>query len=113
MALIEMLQLWAEKGKKYPKDIPFKLYISDVGLENTFVLIKQLEKSMCLVKLYTVNSLIVTDKTFCIEMESWLRNIAQQSTLVSESSAIDRFNFFSAQRKKITDFMVSCFNGNH
>jgi hypothetical protein len=107
LSLLENFQLWTEKGMKFPHQTSIKFYVCDAGIDSTFVLFKNKEKSSCLVKLFTVNNLIISDKRFCIEMESWIRNLSQQSTLISESAAMERFNFFSAQRKRVTDYMVS------
>jgi hypothetical protein len=101
MNLIDTLQDWTEKGIKGNKETPFKLYISDTDIENTFILIKQKEKSNCIVKLFTINSLNISDERFCIETEKWLSNLAQRSTLISGASAKERFKFFVNQKQKI------------
>ena len=101
LELMDTLQLWTENGTKYPKDTPFKFYVSETGIENTFVLFKQKEKTKCAVKLFTINNLIVSDSRFCEEMDKWLRNLSQQATLISGASARDRFKFFEAQKEKI------------
>jgi hypothetical protein len=108
--LLDIIQLWTEKGMKYPEETPFKFYLNAIGLENSFVLFKQQKEMKCVVKLFTINNLIISDNKFCMEMESWLQNIAQQSTLISEGSAIERYNFFAAQRRKIRSLTCALYN---
>jgi len=111
LELIETLQIWTETGIKSPGEALFKFYINNTGAENTFILLKQPEKTICLCKLFTVNSLIISDKRFCTEMESWLRNLSQQATLITGGSAIERYDFFNKKKKKVRDFMDSYLNG--
>jgi len=109
--LIDTLQIWTETGIKSPGEAFFKFYINQTGAENTFTLLKQPEKTTCLAKLFTVNSLIITDKQFCAEMESWLRNQSQQAILITGGSAMERYDFFAKKRKKVRDFIDFTLNG--
>ena len=99
--LINTLQCWTEKGTKGAKDVPFKFYVSETDLENTFILFKQQEKTACVIKLFTINSLTTFDERLCREVENWLNNSAQRATLISGASAKERYRFFTGQRKKI------------
>ena len=99
--LFNTVEKWAEKGTKEQKEIPYHLYISETDIANTFILFKSPEKSSCLIRLYTINGLTITDEHFCKETEQWLRNSAKQSTLISVASEKERFKFFHFQRQKI------------
>ena len=99
--LVDTLQEWTEKGTKGARETPFKLFISETDLEGTFVILKYQDKTKCMFKLYTINSINTDDERFCQETERWLRNTAQRSTLISGASEKERRKFFNAQRQKI------------
>ena len=103
--LLNTMQNWVEKGIKGPKEIPFKFYVSETDLGNTFILLKRTERRNCLVRLFTINALNISDEHFCQEIETWLRSSAQQATLVSGASEKERVRFFNAQRKKINELI--------
>ena len=99
--LMNKLRGWAEKGMKGPENIPFKFYVSETEIANTCMLFKRPESSACLVRLYTINGLSISDQRFCRETERWIRSAVQRATLISGSSDTARFNFFKTQRQKI------------
>ena len=101
--LLNKVQNWAENGKKGTGNIRFSFYVSETDIGSTFILLKNAERSACLIRLYTINGLSISDERFCTETESWLRNSAKRSLLLSEASEKDRFKFFEAQRQKIKD----------
>jgi hypothetical protein len=103
LKLIDILQKWTESGKKFRSGTPFKLFISDSNIENTFALFKERDSAKCIIKLFTINYLFISDEAFCVEMENWLRDVARQATLISDGSATYRHNFFAGQRLKIND----------
>ena len=110
--LLNTVEKWAEKGKKGPKEIPYHLYVSETDIANTFILFKSLKQSSCLIRLYTVNGLTITDERFCKETEQWLRNSAHRSTLVSGASEKERFKFFASQKQKIRLLIDEIFHSN-
>ena len=98
--LINMLQNWAEKGSKGPHNTPYKLYVSEIDINNSFVMIKKENTAKCLVKLFTVNGLSTTDERFCQEIENWLDNTKQRATLISGASEKERHRFFNSLKQK-------------
>ena len=101
LELIDTLQKWAEKGTKGSKEVSFKFYISKTDIANTFILFKKPEKTNCMIRLYTINALGISDERFCRGTENWLQKSIQRATLISDASEKERFKFFNAQRKKI------------
>jgi len=99
--LINNLHDWAEKGTKGSKEVPFQLYANETDIANTFVLFKMKEKTNCLIKLFTINGLNVSDEQFCRETENWLNNSIKRATLISGASERERFRFFNAKKQKI------------
>ena len=105
MNILTYLQEWTENGVKNERATPFKLYVSEIELENTYILMKQGDTSNCVVKLFTINSLNVFDKEFCKETEGWLTRLSQRSVMLCNSSEKDRFKFFKYQRDKVRFLM--------
>ncbi|MDR0206814.1 MAG: hypothetical protein LBI45_06120 [Bacteroidales bacterium] len=99
--LINTLEIRAGRGAKGQKGMPYKLYVSETEVGNTFLIFKNAKSVNCLVRLYTLNHLSTSDERFCGETESWLRRLIQRSTLISETSIKERNRFFNAQRKKV------------
>ena len=103
--LSNTLKSWTLKGIKEPKETPFNLYISETDLENTFILLKQQKRTACIIKLFTINSLTTYEKKICDEVENWINNTVQRSTLISGASAKERYKFFNVQQQKV-DFLI-------
>lgn len=102
LELVNVLQEWTEKGRKGdPEASVFKLYVSNVDLENTFILMKKDGISRCIIKLFTINSLNITEERFCREVENWLNMSIQRATLISGASEKERYRFFNLLRQKI------------
>jgi hypothetical protein len=99
--IINKLQGWTEKSIKKDSVTPFHLYNSEMDLGNTYILLKESKSSICIVKLFTTNSLIVIEKEFCDEVENWLVKLAQRSVLLCGNAEKDRIKFFNIQKGKI------------
>ena len=103
--LMDTLQNWTKKGIKGVNDTPFKFYISEIDIGNTFILFKKLEKKHCLIRLFTINGLSILDEQFCKETETWLQNLIKRSTLISGTAEKEGFNFFENQKEKIKNLI--------
>jgi hypothetical protein len=100
--LLNTLENWTGDGNKGEVGyVPFQLYLSDVEMENSFNLLKEDDRTSCILKLFTINSLYVTDKQFCSETENWLTHLSRRATLISGSSERERHKFFNSQRQKV------------
>ncbi|MCL2073702.1 MAG: hypothetical protein FWH18_07265 [Marinilabiliaceae bacterium] len=103
--ILTKMQKWAENSVKGERTTPFQLYISEMELENSYILMKQEDIINCVVKLFTINSLNVFDKKFCVETESWLTKLSQRSVLLCGSSEKDRIKYFNSQRQRVRFLM--------
>lgn len=115
ITLLDQLEQWSEQGYKDSlSTIPFRLYLSEVDLENNFILLKQEQTLFCILKLFTINSLNITDESFCRETEGWLKHLIQRATLISGSSEKERHKFFNNQCQKVRFLMDKiCKGENH
>lgn len=105
LCILDKLQKWTEKGEKGENATPFKFYISEMELENTYILMKHDGISNCVVKLFTINSLNVFDKDFCQETENWLNKLSERSAMLCGNMEKKRFKFFNNQRQKVRFLM--------
>jgi len=110
--VISTLEQWTENEAKGPDAQPFKLYISEIHLSNTFILFKKIGGANCAIKLFTVNHLNINNIKFCHEAEQWLTNTTRRSTLISGASQRERHKFFAEKRKKIHS-LIEMIQQNH
>ena len=105
LKILDKLQTWAENGRKGNYTTPFQLYFSEIEIENTFILMRHSEASGCAVKLFTINTLIVSDQDFCIETGKYLTKLTQRSLLLCGIAEKERVRFFNAQQQKVRFLM--------
>jgi hypothetical protein len=53
-----------------------------------------------------INQLITTNPMFCNHIEKSLRNLMQKSTLISGTSAKERYRFFNFLHDKVKDLRI-------
>jgi hypothetical protein len=100
--LTNELQIKVEKGIKdgqLKNNLIF--YVSDVALENNFMIIKSENLQDCFLRLFSASGMIINDQSYCLEMEKWFNRLHDKSTLVSGSSKKGRHQFFQALTYKI------------
>ncbi len=102
MQLTTELQEKVEKGAKDGQAAGnLSFYVSDVALENNFMILTSDSLNDCLLRLFSANGMIVNNHTYCIETEKWFNNLLDKSTLISGSSKKERHAFFQVLRNKI------------
>ncbi|MBV2194939.1 hypothetical protein A9168_12220 [Macellibacteroides sp. HH-ZS] len=105
LLILDKLQKWTERGEKGKHSTPFKFYISEMELENTYILMKRSGINNCVVKLFTINSLNISDKEFCRETENWLTKLSERSAMLCGNMEKERFKYFNTQRQKVRILM--------
>jgi len=103
--ILYRLQKWTESGNKGNSIIPFQFYLSEIEFENTYIVMKQTGVISCAVKMFTVNSLYVLDRDFCMETENMLTKLSQRSILLCGNAEKERIIFFNSQRQKVRSLM--------
>jgi hypothetical protein len=112
--MIRHLQQQAEQGFRFFRgdrpdgvDGMYKLYLNEVLLgDNTIFVTTDGKKSVYLT--YNVINLLKTcDEDFCKQIEDSLRNLMQQSTLISSTAAKERNRFFNHLAADIWQLMES------
>jgi hypothetical protein len=105
LAVLDTLEKWIKNGTKGRGDIPYKFYVNEMDIGNTFILTKCGERSSCIVRLFTINALNIKDKAFCEKVDLWLTSLINRSSLLSVISTRERFKFITAQKEKIFSLM--------
>jgi hypothetical protein len=101
--MLDNLGNWAETGKKGENgsNVEFEMYLSEIDLDNSFVLIQSEQQQMCMLKLFTINSIITTNPSFCNETELWFNNLIKKSQCISRMSQKDHYKFFNSLNEKV------------
>jgi len=99
-ALMNDIKKYADEGFKGMKT-PFHLYLCNVDFDNNFMLIKRGGEKSCTIRLFTVNSILTEHQELCDETEKWINDMIMKSTLISETSAKARANFFKFAQNEI------------
>ena len=103
--MLTNLKEWAVKGYKAPYNTPFKFFVNEIDIGNTFIFSHNEDMKRCIIRLFTINGLHIKDERFCHEVEIWLDSLMKRSVLISGTSTKERFNFFSSQIKKVTSLI--------
>lgn len=103
LEMVNQINKWSVRGfKDEPSGtVPYKLYLSDIELENNFVVMKREQTVSCIIKLYTINSMATTNSDFCNESLKWINNAMLKSTLISGASQKESFKFFNLLTQKV------------
>lgn len=101
--MVTNINKWSDRGSKdeLSAKIPYKLYLSDIELENNFVIMRRGQAISCIVKLYTINSMATTNPDFCNESMKWINNTMKKSILISGGSQKESFKFFNLLNQKV------------
>jgi hypothetical protein len=108
--ILNKLQQWTESSMKGEGGASFQFFLSEMELENTYIIMKRSGSKKCIVKLFTINSLNVFDQEFCNETENWLLKLSQRAVLLCGNAEKERIKFFNAQRKKVHELMAKIHN---
>ena len=114
LEMINSINQWSTRGFKdeLPGKVHYKLYLSGIELENNFVVMKREQTTSCIIKLYTINSMVTTNKDFCNESMKWIYNAMHKSTLISGVSQKESFKFFNLLTQKVS-FLVERIKRNN
>lgn len=103
LEMVTNINKWSIRGYKdeLSTRVPYKLYLSDIELENNFVILRRGKTISCIIKLYTISSMSTTDTDFCNESMKWINNTMNKSILISGGSQKESFKFFNLLTQKI------------
>lgn len=100
--IVDELEFQVENGKKDDNNsASVNFYISDVALENNYLLITNNNNYLCYIQLFSINGMKTYNPNFCKFTEKWINNIIKKSTLISGSAQKSRYLFFKTIRQKV------------
>lgn len=105
---LDHVQSQAEHGFQYmhgksPEGIEnsFRLYRNEVLVTDNTILVNADGQKTSYNTYNVINQLITTNPVFCNQIENSLRNLMQKSTMISGTSAKERYRFFHILHEKI------------
>lgn len=98
----DVYQLGDKKSTEFRN---YKLYISDIELTNNCVLVNIGDTQAVYLSHFSFSTMSTKNETYCKKTESWMNNIIKKSTLISDVSEKQRFQFFQNVNKGIDDLM--------
>lgn len=107
--VLTALEKQAEKSSKFLKEEKwaenegdFTMYQSEEVLTNNHILVNAGPAQILYLSHNTFNTMATTNKTFCYETESWLKNMMKKSVQISGMAAKQRHKFFTKSQEKVT-----------
>ena len=79
----------------------FRLYNNEVLLSDNTILVTMDGQKVSYYTYNVINQLITTNPVFCAQVENSLRNLMQKSSLISGTSAKERYRFFNSLNDKV------------
>jgi len=79
----------------------YKLYYNEILVNDNTILVQMDGQKISYNTYNVINQLITTDPVFCAQIENFLRNLMQKSTLISGTSAKERCRFFNTLHEKV------------
>jgi hypothetical protein len=106
--LINNVWQYAENGYKDSQmKIPFSQYLCSVDLDNNFMLLRNEVKSLCIIRLYSINWIVAVDPLLCSETQKWIESLLSKSILISGMGAyMEKFRLFNTMKSKIQNLIA-------
>lgn len=105
---LDHVQSQAERGFQYmlggpPEGIEgsYKLYHNEVLVSDNTILVKADGRKASYNTYNVINQLITSNPVFCDQIENSLKNLMQKSTMISGTSAKERYRFFNILHEKV------------
>ena len=102
-ALLDYIERIALTGCFKETGKPVSLYISDIYLDSDYSNIQIHDFYMSHVRTFILNSIASTDQTSFQQIKNWINSLKKSSTLITQSGAAYRADFFEKQRQLIAE----------
>ena len=97
-ALLDYIEQIALTGCFEETGNPVSFYISDITLDADYSYVQFYDTHISLVRTFILNSVVSTDKTSFEKIKNWIQSLKKSSTLITQSGAVFRADFFERQR---------------
>ena len=92
---LEAVTMTGEFSKRHS----LAIYLSDINFEATYTYVEKGDFQACLFRVYSINSMDSQNPRMCNIQKNWIQSLKRHSTLISQSSEIQRRQFFNEQRE--------------
>ncbi|MBD8388618.1 hypothetical protein [Dysgonomonas sp. BGC7] len=96
--LLEEMELQSISGT-YGNNTEIYLYLSNVNIEASYILIGNNNRYHSHLELYGINGISSLDKNVCNAHNEWIESLKRYSTLITFGGEMQRHKFFQEQRK--------------
>ena len=79
----------------------YKLFHNEVLVNDNTILVHMDDQKVSYLTYNIINQLITKNTVFCDQIENSLRNLMQKSTMISGTSAKERYRFFNSLHEKV------------
>jgi len=105
---LDHVQSQAEHGFQYMQGRPaegiensYKLFHNEILVNDNTILVNTEGRKTAYLTYNVINQMITSNPVFCDQIENSLRNLMQKSTLISGTSAKERYHFFNSLQEKV------------
>jgi len=102
-ALLDYLEDIAINGCFYETGKPVLFYISDINLEADYSCLRINDMRISHLRTFILNSVVSTDQSSYKKLSDWIHSLKRSSTLITQSGAVYRADFFEKQRSLISE----------
>jgi hypothetical protein len=102
LALIDYVEQIALNGCFIETGNPVLFYISDINLDGDYSYLRFNNIYISHVRAFILNSVVSTDKSSFDKINVWIHSLTKSSTLITQSGAVFRADFFDEQRKIVS-----------
>jgi hypothetical protein len=102
-ALLDYIEEIALKGSFEETGKPVSFYISDINLDADYCYVKLNDMYISHVRAFILNSVKSTNQSSFRKIKDWIHSLKKSSTLITQSAAAYRADFFEKQRKMVSE----------
>jgi len=98
--LINSIREEATKGNKGVPEVPFHMFKNEIMIAETTILFKMHNTRVAYITYNTMNVLTTSHESFCLQIESYLENVKNKSSLISTTGEKERNKFFNKMEEQ-------------
>ena len=102
-ALLDYIEALALKGSFKETGNPVYFYISEINLDANYICIQINDAYVSLVRQFILNSVESDDQSSFRKIKDWIQSQKKSATLITQSGAVYRADFFEKQRQIIAE----------
>jgi hypothetical protein len=104
--LVDTIKKYATAGNKGNMKTPFFMFLCSIDINHDSMLLRNGDKLIYNIPLFAGNDIVSNDMSVCDIAEKRINNLMSKSTLISEVSSKERFQFFQTLQNKIADLVT-------